>query len=87
MWLKPNVLETFSPTATYQSNCLFSKLTYRPTRLVIIIITLIHPRLILLLTISLFVLFLAPAVTVGETKRAMDSTSVFFWPFLLPITL
>ena len=32
-------------------------------------------------------LFLAPAVTVGETKGAMDSTSVFFWPLLLPITL
>ena len=31
--------------------------------------------------------FLAPAVTVGETKGAMDSTSVFFWPLLLPITL
>ena len=31
--------------------------------------------------------FLAPAVTVGETERAMDSTSVFFWPLLLPITL
>ena len=30
---------------------------------------------------------LAPAVTVGETKGAMDSTSVFFWPLLLPITL
>ena len=32
-------------------------------------------------------IFLAPAVTVGETKGAMDSTSVFFWPLLLPITL
>ena len=32
-------------------------------------------------------LFLAPAVTVGETEGAMDSTSVFFWPLLLPITL
>ena len=32
-------------------------------------------------------LLLAPAVTVGETKGAMDSTSVFFWPLLLPITL
>ena len=31
--------------------------------------------------------FLAHAVTVGETKGAMDSTSVFFWPLLLPITL
>ena len=31
--------------------------------------------------------FLAPAVTVGETKGAMDSTSVFFLPLLLPITL
>ena len=31
--------------------------------------------------------FLAPAVTVGETEGAMDSTSVFFWPLLLPITL
>ena len=30
---------------------------------------------------------LAPAVTVGETDGAMDSTSVFFWPLLLPITL
>ena len=30
---------------------------------------------------------LAPAVTRGETEGAMDSTSVFFWPFLLPITL
>ena len=30
---------------------------------------------------------LAPAVTVGETKGAMDSTSGFFWPLLLPITL
>ena len=30
---------------------------------------------------------LAPAVTVGETEGAMDSTSVFFWPLLLPITL
>ena len=29
--------------------------------------------------------FLAPAVTVGETEGAMDSTSVFFWPLLLPI--
>ena len=28
--------------------------------------------------------FLAP---VGETKGAMDSTSGFFWPLLLPITL
>ena len=32
-------------------------------------------------------MFLAPAVTVGETEGAMDSTSVFFWPLLLPITL
>ena len=32
-------------------------------------------------------LLLAPAVTVGETEGAMDSTSVFFWPLLLPITL
>ena len=32
-------------------------------------------------------LLLAPAVTVGETKGALDSTSVFFWPLLLPITL
>ena len=32
-------------------------------------------------------LFLAPAVTVGETEGAMDSTSVFFLPLLLPITL
>ena len=31
--------------------------------------------------------FLAPAVTVGETEGAMDSTSGFFWPLLLPITL
>ena len=31
--------------------------------------------------------FLAPAVTVGETEGAMDSTFVFFWPLLLPITL
>ena len=30
---------------------------------------------------------LAPAVTVGETEGAMDSTSVLFWPLLLPITL
>ena len=30
---------------------------------------------------------LAPAVTVGETERAMDSPSVFFLPLLLPITL
>ena len=30
---------------------------------------------------------LAPAVTVGETEGAMDSTSGFFWPLLLPITL
>ena len=30
---------------------------------------------------------LAPAVTVGETEGAMVSTSVFFWPLLLPITL
>ena len=29
---------------------------------------------------------LAPAVTVGETEGAMDSTSVFL-PLLLPITL
>ena len=33
-----------------------------------------------------FHVFLAPAVTVGETEGAMDSTSVFFWP-LLPLTL
>ena len=32
-------------------------------------------------------IFLAPAVTVGETEGAMDSASVFFWPLLLPITL
>ena len=32
-------------------------------------------------------MFLAPAVTVGETEGAMDSTSVFFLPLLLPITL
>ena len=31
--------------------------------------------------------FLAPAVTVCETEGAMDSTSVFFLPLLLPITL
>ena len=31
--------------------------------------------------------FLAPAVTVGETEGAMDSTSVFFLPLLLTITL
>ena len=36
---------------------------------------------------AIFNLFLAPAVTVGETEGAMDSTSVFFWPLLLPITL
>ena len=35
----------------------------------------------------IIILLLAPAVTVGETKGAMDSTSVFFWPLLLPITL
>ena len=34
-----------------------------------------------------FLHLLAPAVTVGETEGAMDSTSVFFWPLLLPITL
>ena len=32
-------------------------------------------------------ILLAPAVTVGETEEAMDSTSIFFWPLLLPITL
>ena len=32
-------------------------------------------------------LFLASAVTVGETEGAMDSASVFFLPLLLPITL
>ena len=32
-------------------------------------------------------IFLAPTVTVGETEGAMDTTSVFFWPLLLPITL
>ena len=31
--------------------------------------------------------FSAPAVTVGETEGAMDSTSVFFLPLLLPINL
>ena len=31
-------------------------------------------------------IFLAPAVTVGETEGAMDSASVFFLPLLLPIT-
>ena len=31
--------------------------------------------------------FLAPAVTVGETEGAMDPASVFFLPLLLPITL
>ena len=36
---------------------------------------------------STSVLFLTPAVTVGETEGAMDSTSVFFWPLLLPPTL
>ena len=37
----------------------------------------------------LCVLFSAPAVTVGETEGAMDSTSGFFafLPLLLPITL
>ena len=30
---------------------------------------------------------LARAVTVGETEGAMDSTSVFILPLLLPITL
>ena len=34
-----------------------------------------------------FYALLAPAVTVGETEGAMDSTSVFFWPLLSPITL
>ena len=34
-----------------------------------------------------FELILAPAVTVGETEGAMDSTSVLFSPLLLPITL
>ena len=33
------------------------------------------------------ILFLAPAVTVGETEGAMDCVSVFFLPLLLPITL
>ena len=33
------------------------------------------------------IILLAPAVTVGETERAMDSTSVLFLPLLLPITL
>ena len=33
------------------------------------------------------IIYLAPAVTVGETEGAMDSTSVFFLPLLLPITL
>ena len=37
--------------------------------------------------LDIYYLFLAPAVTVGETKGAMNSTSVFFWPLLLPITL
>ena len=32
-------------------------------------------------------IYLAPAVTVGETEGAMDSTSGFFLPLLLPITL
>ena len=32
-------------------------------------------------------LFLAPAVTVGETEGAMDSASVLFLSLLLPITL
>ena len=32
-------------------------------------------------------IFLAPAVTVGETEGAMDSPSVFFLPLFLPITL
>ena len=32
-------------------------------------------------------IFLAPAVTVGETEGAMDSAPVFFLPLLLPITL
>ena len=32
-------------------------------------------------------LFLAPAVTVGETEGAMDSAYFFFSPLLLPITL
>ena len=36
---------------------------------------------------ALVPLFLAPAVTVGETEGAMDSTSGFFWPLLLPITM
>ena len=37
--------------------------------------------------VGIFRALLAPAVTVGETEGAMDSTSVFFWPLLLPITL
>ena len=32
-------------------------------------------------------ILLPPAVTVGETEGAMDSTSGFFLPLLLPITL
>ena len=36
---------------------------------------------------STSVLFLAPAVTVGETEGAMDPASDFFMPLLLPITL
>ena len=46
-----------------------------------------YPREIKLLLLLLLLLLLAPAVTVGETEGAMDSTSVFFWPLLLPITL
>ena len=37
--------------------------------------------------IAIAIVFLASAVTVGETEGAMDSTSVFFLPLLLPITL
>ena len=36
---------------------------------------------------GMYKILLAPAVTVGETEGAMDSTSGFFLPLLLPITL
>ena len=51
-----------------------------------------HPQEVLFTQFSLYVYkcgvephLLAPAVNVGETEGAMDSTSVFFWPLLLPI--
>ena len=67
-----------------------------PSRLLLLLLLLLVMVVVVAVAVAVAVivvnipgvlLLLAPAVTVGETEGAMDSTSVFFGLFFLPITL